>query len=192
MGGTSAAGAAGTGDSCSPNPCLNSGMCFTLISCPESGCLSRPDCTCSPGFTGEHCETVGSRPACGGSGDGADCASLQALEFSNPRFAARDGGSAAIAAGDTLDVIVTITNAGSGIVPYPCVGLTSDQAIAASASLEPDVFVWSAGQTVDESVPVQFSDAIPPGTLVHFTLWVDVLNAGCLQGGYFTFGLVAP
>jgi hypothetical protein len=104
----------------------------------------------------------------------------------------RDGGSAAISAGDTLDVIVTISNTNSRIVPYPCVGITSDQAIAASASLEPDVFIWSAGQIVDQSVPVQFSAAIPRGTLIHFTLWVDLLNAGCMQGGYFTFGLVAP
>ena len=85
---------------------------------------------------------VGPRPTCGGSGADTDnsCASLQALEFENPEFTWEFGGLG--------QVVVTITNTGSGIVPYPCFGLTVDQPTTnLPTTLEPDVYVLKAGQS---------------------------------------------
>jgi hypothetical protein len=125
---------------------------------------------------------VGPRPTCGGSGADTDnsCRALQALEFSSPQFGWADGGVG--------NVVVTITNAGSGVVPYPCFGLTVDQPTAnLPTELEPMVYVLKAGQSGTYSFPVEFAGPVPPGTVLHFTVWVDSLNVGCTGVGEFPF-----
>lgn len=36
-------------DECQPHPCINGGSCIDLV--------NRYNCTCSAGYTGDHCQT---------------------------------------------------------------------------------------------------------------------------------------
>lgn len=129
---------------------------------------------------------VGPRPTCGGSGADTDnsCASLEALKFENPEFTWEYGGLG--------EVVVTITNTGSGIVPYPCFGITVDQPTTnLPTMLEPDVYVLKAGESGPYTFPVQFAEPVPHGTVLHFTVWVDSLNVGCADVGEFSFTAIA-
>lgn len=128
---------------------------------------------------------VGPRPTCGSSdADTSDsCQSLAQLRFENPRFNWKSGGGA--------EVVVTITNLGPSVVPYPCFGLTVDRPTTnLTSSLEANVFALTAGQSGPYTFPLQFAGPVPPGTVLHFTVWVDSLNVGCTDVGEFAFAVV--
>lgn len=128
---------------------------------------------------------VGPRPSCGSSDPDTSnsCQSLAQLKFENPRFDWNDAGGA--------EVVITITNDGPSAVPYPCFGLTVDRPTTNLASrLESNVFALTAGQSGPYNFPLQFAGPVPPGTVLHFTVWVDSLNVGCADVGQFAFAVV--
>ena len=129
---------------------------------------------------------VGARPTCGGPGVDTDnsCLALAQLEFENPSVKWADGGVGV--------VVVTITNAGASVVPYPCFGLTVDQPTTSlPTTLEPDLYALQAGESGPHTFPVQFAGPVPPGTVLHFTIWVDSLNVTCAGVGEFSFTVSA-
>lgn len=128
---------------------------------------------------------VGPRPTCGSSDPDTSnsCQSLAQLRFENPRFDWTSGGGA--------EVVVTITNVGPNVVPYPCFGITVDRPTTnLSSALEAKVFALTAEHAEPYTFPLQFAGPVPPGTVLHFTVWVDSLNVGCTDVGEFAFAVV--
>jgi hypothetical protein len=104
-------------------------------------------------------------------------------QFSSPQFQWTHGNDG--------EVTVMIM-AGLG-VPYPCFGLTVDQPTTnPSTALEPSVYWIAPGQSAPHRFPVQFTGTVPPGTVLHFTVWVDSLNVDCPDSGVFAFAVTAP
>jgi hypothetical protein len=138
------------------------------------------------------------RPSCGGpfSSNPGACEALGLVTLADPRVRGSDGRAGPFAPGDRATITVEVTN-GSKDLPYPCQGFDADVAGvvfagARDASAPSSVglvgpFVFAPGSVRTLSTTVDFGRSIPPGTVVHFRAWVDVLNAGCTNGAEVRF-----
>jgi hypothetical protein len=125
------------------------------------------------------------RPVCGGSitpGQAQACRGIDKLTLSNPQVRDVEGGPVARGRSGTIEVLLANpTSQGFG---YPCVGFAADNAGVSFGSDNPSWFLYAivAGASATFGTSVNFSSSIPPGTVVHFTAWIDVLHAGCTNG----------
>jgi hypothetical protein len=125
------------------------------------------------------------RPVCGGSitpGHAQPCKGIDKLRLSNPQV--RDVEGRPLVSGRSGRVEVLLANPTSEAFGYPCVGFAADNGGVSFGSDNPSWFLYAivAGASVTFSTSVHFSSSIPPGTVVHFTAWADVLHAGCPNG----------
>lgn len=166
-------------------------MRWLWVACALGGCTGGcggshtvasnvDDGSAGPGGDGS---TV-ARPVCGGSITAeATCTGVDQLTLFNPQVKNDAGGP--ISAGQSGTIEITVTNNGTQIVPYPCIGFAADDARVSFTDTNP-VFMRRYALTLSTSLSVslgaQWGVSIPPGTVVHLTAWADVLHGGCTQG----------
>ena len=82
-------------------------------------------------------------------------------------------------AGESARVQVTMTNPGTGFWNYPGIQVTSDHPGVTSQSPTNHLFGIEGGMSTPIGVVFDAAPDVPGGTVVTFTVTVDVLNQGC-------------
>jgi hypothetical protein len=137
------------------------------------------------GGDGAEAASTFARPSCGTVDPAAHqgCNAIHELTLSNASVVDA-GPKNGVWPGQTATIEVQVVNTGSQASGGPCIGVATDNPLASVLPPNPswELFTVLPGAQGTLRAGVRFDASIPAWTIVHLTIWIDLVNAGCVNG----------